>query len=83
MPWERTGSLKYGTYMEHRPSLEQNQSPKHAILTPKLSGKTFDPVTFDILQVDPEEYAGQLTLLDIKVFKAIKPEVRFKPSNLL
>ncbi|XP_078248499.1 ras-specific guanine nucleotide-releasing factor RalGPS2 isoform X8 [Pogona vitticeps] len=39
--------------------------------------KSFDAVVFDVLKVTPEEYAGQITLMDIPVFKAIQPEVSF------
>ncbi|XP_053549264.1 ras-specific guanine nucleotide-releasing factor RalGPS2 isoform X4 [Bombina bombina] len=36
--------------------------------------KSFDAVVFDVLMVTPEEYAGQITLMDDPVFKAIQPE---------
>ncbi|ETE58928.1 hypothetical protein L345_15344, partial [Ophiophagus hannah] len=36
--------------------------------------KSFDAVVFDVLKATPEEYAGQITLMDIPVFKAIQPE---------
>ncbi|XP_036198130.1 ras-specific guanine nucleotide-releasing factor RalGPS2 isoform X1 [Myotis myotis] len=36
--------------------------------------KSFDAVVFDILKVTPEEYAGQITLMDVPVFKAIQPD---------
>ncbi|XP_037325127.1 ras-specific guanine nucleotide-releasing factor RalGPS2 isoform X3 [Pungitius pungitius] len=36
--------------------------------------KSFDAVVFDVLKVTPEEYAGQITLMDSPVFKAIQPE---------
>ncbi|XP_029474455.1 ras-specific guanine nucleotide-releasing factor RalGPS2 isoform X3 [Rhinatrema bivittatum] len=36
--------------------------------------KSFDAVVFDVLKVTPEEYAGQITLMDGPVFKAIQPE---------
>ncbi|ELK37152.1 Ras-specific guanine nucleotide-releasing factor RalGPS2 [Myotis davidii] len=39
--------------------------------------KSFDAVVFDILKVTPEEYAGQITLMDVPVFKAIQPDVSF------
>ncbi|XP_016144532.1 ras-specific guanine nucleotide-releasing factor RalGPS2 [Sinocyclocheilus grahami] len=39
--------------------------------------KSFDAVVFDVLKVTPEEYAGQITLMDAPVFKAIQPEVSF------
>ncbi|EMP34499.1 Ras-specific guanine nucleotide-releasing factor RalGPS1 [Chelonia mydas] len=37
--------------------------------------KSFDAVVFDVLKVTPEEYAGQITLMDVPVFKAIQPEI--------
>ncbi|XP_023650231.1 ras-specific guanine nucleotide-releasing factor RalGPS2 isoform X1 [Paramormyrops kingsleyae] len=36
--------------------------------------KSFDAVVFDVLKVTPDEYAGQITLMDAPVFKAIQPE---------
>ncbi|KAM8875619.1 ras-specific guanine nucleotide-releasing factor RalGPS2 isoform 2-T5 [Spinachia spinachia] len=36
--------------------------------------KSFDAVVFDVLKVTPEEYAGQIALMDSPVFKAIQPE---------
>uniref|UniRef100_A0AAV2KXV2 Ras-GEF domain-containing protein n=1 Tax=Knipowitschia caucasica TaxID=637954 RepID=A0AAV2KXV2_KNICA len=36
--------------------------------------KSFDAVVFDVLKVTPEEYAGQITLMDTPVFKAIQPD---------
>ncbi|XP_034386368.1 ras-specific guanine nucleotide-releasing factor RalGPS2 isoform X3 [Cyclopterus lumpus] len=36
--------------------------------------KSFDAVVFDVLKVTPEEYAGQIMLMDAPVFKAIQPE---------
>ncbi|CAL8309117.1 unnamed protein product [Lota lota] len=36
--------------------------------------KSFDAVVFDVLKVTPEEYAGQITLMDAPVFIAIQPE---------
>lgn len=36
--------------------------------------KSFDAVVFDVLKVTPEEYAGQITLMDAPVFRAIQPE---------
>ncbi|XP_055520177.1 ras-specific guanine nucleotide-releasing factor RalGPS1-like [Leucoraja erinacea] len=37
-------------------------------------GKSFDAVVFDVLKVSPEQFASQITLLDITVFKSIQPE---------
>ncbi|XP_028394917.1 ras-specific guanine nucleotide-releasing factor RalGPS1-like [Dendronephthya gigantea] len=39
-----------------------------------ISDRSYDEVVFDILKVDPEDFAKQITLMDIPVFKAIKPE---------
>ncbi|XP_064797170.1 ras-specific guanine nucleotide-releasing factor RalGPS1-like [Oncorhynchus masou masou] len=36
--------------------------------------KSYDAVVFDVLKVTPEEFAGQITLVDAPVFKAIHPE---------
>ncbi|KAL4634965.1 ras-specific guanine nucleotide-releasing factor RalGPS2-like isoform X1 [Arapaima gigas] len=36
--------------------------------------KSFDAIVFDVLKVTPEEYAGQITLMDAPVFKEIQPE---------
>nr|KAF6486932.1 Ral GEF with PH domain and SH3 binding motif 1 [Rousettus aegyptiacus] len=39
------------------------------------ASKSYDAVVFDVLKVTPEEFATQITLMDIPVFKAIQPEV--------
>ncbi|XP_010842397.1 PREDICTED: ras-specific guanine nucleotide-releasing factor RalGPS1-like isoform X1 [Bison bison bison] len=39
------------------------------------ASKSYDAVVFDVLKVTPEEFASQITLMDIPVFKAIQPEV--------
>ncbi|XP_070532739.1 ras-specific guanine nucleotide-releasing factor RalGPS1-like isoform X2 [Ptychodera flava] len=36
--------------------------------------KSYDAVVFDMLRVTPDEFASQITLQDIPVFKAIHPE---------
>ncbi|CAB1452742.1 unnamed protein product, partial [Pleuronectes platessa] len=44
--------------------------------------KSFDAVVFDVLKVTPEEYAGQITLMDAPVFKAIQPECPWPVDGL-
>lgn len=62
------------------PALPANASEKSSSsesLSDKDSAalkKSFDAVVFDVLMVTPEEYAGQITLMDMPVFKAIQPE---------
>ena len=41
------------------------------------ANKSYDAVVFDVLKVTPEEFASQITLMDMPVFKAIQPEVGF------
>ncbi|XP_067868522.1 ras-specific guanine nucleotide-releasing factor RalGPS1 isoform X2 [Heterodontus francisci] len=36
--------------------------------------KSYDAVVFDVLKVTPEDFASQITLMDVPVFKAIQPE---------
>ncbi|KAM8934522.1 ras-specific guanine nucleotide-releasing factor RalGPS1 isoform 1-T1 [Pelodytes ibericus] len=38
------------------------------------TNKSYDAVVFDVLKVTPEEFASQITLMDVPVFKAILPE---------
>uniref|UniRef100_A0A8D0HSH5 Ras-specific guanine nucleotide-releasing factor RalGPS1 n=1 Tax=Sphenodon punctatus TaxID=8508 RepID=A0A8D0HSH5_SPHPU len=38
------------------------------------TNKSYDAVVFDVLKVTPEEFASQITLMDMPVFKAIQPE---------
>ncbi|XP_009278374.1 PREDICTED: ras-specific guanine nucleotide-releasing factor RalGPS1 [Aptenodytes forsteri] len=38
------------------------------------ANKSYDAVVFDVLKVTPEEFASQITLMDMPVFKAIQPE---------
>lgn len=44
-------------------------------LSARLGDKAFDPVTFVVTKVEPSAFASQLTLLDLPVFQAIRPEV--------
>ncbi|XP_078685335.1 ras-specific guanine nucleotide-releasing factor RalGPS2-like isoform X3 [Branchiostoma floridae x Branchiostoma belcheri] len=52
-------------------SLSQRDSGTRWTL-PRL--KSYDAVVFDALKVSPEEFASQISLLDLPVFKAISPE---------
>lgn len=36
--------------------------------------KSFDSVVFDVLKVSPEDFASQLTLLDMAAFREIQPQ---------
>ncbi|XP_063288975.1 ras-specific guanine nucleotide-releasing factor RalGPS1 isoform X4 [Pelobates fuscus] len=38
------------------------------------TNKSYDAVVFDVLKVTPEEFASQITLMDMPVFKEILPE---------
>lgn len=40
----------------------------------ELADKEFDPVTFVVTKVPPAAFAAELTLLDLPVFQAIRPE---------
>ncbi|KAF3691133.1 Ras-specific guanine nucleotide-releasing factor RalGPS1 [Channa argus] len=81
---ERQTSTKTTTQNDRLTSLPelcssdtQLKSSSSESLSDKVSSelkKSFDAVVFDVLKVTPEEYAGQITLMDAPVFKAIQPE---------
>ncbi|XP_052267448.1 ras-specific guanine nucleotide-releasing factor RalGPS2-like isoform X6 [Dreissena polymorpha] len=49
----------------------QESLDKHGSL-PRM--KSFDAAVFEILRVPPEEFASQITLMDLPVFQAIQPD---------
>ncbi|KTG41097.1 hypothetical protein cypCar_00002547 [Cyprinus carpio] len=66
--WGHTGELMRMTMRSSSSESLSEKGPSEL--------KSFDAVVFDVLKVTPEEYAGQITLMDAPVFKAIQPEGR-------
>ncbi|XP_051501578.1 ras-specific guanine nucleotide-releasing factor RalGPS2-like isoform X2 [Myxocyprinus asiaticus] len=66
------GQPSVSTFMV--PASERSSSSESLSEKGSSELKSFDAVVFDVLKVTPEEYAGQITLMDAPVFKAIQPE---------
>uniref|UniRef100_A0A8C1MI69 Ras-specific guanine nucleotide-releasing factor RalGPS2-like n=1 Tax=Cyprinus carpio TaxID=7962 RepID=A0A8C1MI69_CYPCA len=66
------GQLSVSTFTT--PASERSSSSESLSEKGPSELKSFDAVVFDVLKVTPEEYAGQITLMDAPVFKAIQPE---------
>ncbi|XP_052675475.1 ras-specific guanine nucleotide-releasing factor RalGPS1-like isoform X2 [Crassostrea angulata] len=63
-----TPQSSYGDGISHSSdeSLERRSS------LPRM--KSYDAVVFEILRVSPDDFASQITLMDLPVFKSIQPE---------
>ncbi|XP_023674547.1 ras-specific guanine nucleotide-releasing factor RalGPS2-like isoform X1 [Paramormyrops kingsleyae] len=70
LPNGQSGVGAYAATASERSSSSESLSDKGS----SELKKSFDAVVFDVLKVTPEEYAGQITLMDAPVFKAIQPE---------
>ncbi|KRX39980.1 Ras-specific guanine nucleotide-releasing factor RalGPS1 [Trichinella murrelli] len=78
---ERRSSRKYSMYDEGvtkclswSTSAQCDDGAGYSPSALKLQNRQFDPVTFNVLKVNPEDIAAQLTLGDLPIFKAIKPD---------
>ncbi|XP_033821631.1 ras-specific guanine nucleotide-releasing factor RalGPS2-like isoform X2 [Periophthalmus magnuspinnatus] len=69
LPNGQSGITTIAATLSEKSSSSESLSEKGSELK-----KSFDAVVFDVLKVTPEEYAGQITLMDAPVFKAIQPE---------
>ncbi|XP_034559929.1 ras-specific guanine nucleotide-releasing factor RalGPS2 isoform X4 [Notolabrus celidotus] len=70
LPNGQSGAITTAAPLSERSSSSESLSEK---VSSDLK-KSFDAVVFDVLKVTPEEYAGQIMLMDTPVFKAIQPE---------
>ncbi|XP_026865622.2 ras-specific guanine nucleotide-releasing factor RalGPS1 isoform X3 [Electrophorus electricus] len=68
------GSLPISASPPPLPSAQDSSSSESLDGRSLDSAKSYDAVVFDVLRVTPEEFAGQITLMDAPVFKAIQPE---------
>ncbi|EMP34571.1 Ras-specific guanine nucleotide-releasing factor RalGPS1 [Chelonia mydas] len=59
----------------HDPLEDSSSSDSLEGRSSDYANKSYDAVVFDVLKVTPEEFASQITLMDMPVFKAIQPEI--------
>uniref|UniRef100_A0AAY4EV99 Ras-specific guanine nucleotide-releasing factor RalGPS1 n=1 Tax=Denticeps clupeoides TaxID=299321 RepID=A0AAY4EV99_9TELE len=67
-------SLSFSLSLSLSLSLQESSSSESLDGRSLDSAKSYDAVVFDVLKVTPEEFASQITLMDVPVFKAIQPE---------